>query len=137
MPGAMQSGERAANEVNTEFGGPPSAGTPTADFSASLTTGGAPLEVTFSDQSSEIPTSWSWNFGDSATSSAENPVHEYAAAGEYSVSLTATNASGSHTRVFPHLIAVPEPSLSAGLMTGVFTLLAMRGRQRRNADGLG
>jgi hypothetical protein len=137
VPGAMQSGERAANEVDTEFGGPPSAGTPTADFSASVTTGGAPLEVTFSDLSSEIPTSWSWNFGDSGTSTDENPVHEYASPGEYSVSLTSTNINGSHTRVFPKLIAVPEPSLGAGLMTGVFVLLAMRARQRQNADGLG
>ena len=110
VPGAMQSGLRAATEINTAFGGPPAAGTPTTDFSASVTQGEAPLDVTFTDLSSEIPTGWSWDFGDSGASSSQNPTHQYTTEGTYTVSLTATNANGSHTRLLPMLITVPEPS---------------------------
>lgn len=56
-----------------------------ASFSASPTTGKAPLKVTFTDKSSGTPTSWSWNFGDGSTSAEKNPVHNYSAAGNYTV----------------------------------------------------
>jgi monoamine oxidase len=124
--GAMRSGERAAGEVDSDAGGPPAAGTPTADFSASVTAGAAPLDVDFTDLSSQIPTGWSWNFGDTGTSSAEHPSHQYTMVGTYSVSLTATNASGTHTRVFPNLITVPEPS---GLLTLVAGIAGLAGLQ--------
>jgi hypothetical protein len=67
----------------------------TANFSGSPTSGTAPLAVNFTDLSSGSPTSWSWNFGDGGTSIVKNPSHTYAAAGSYTVSLTATNACGS------------------------------------------
>jgi len=38
-------------------------------------------------------TSYSWAFGDGATSTLQNPSHTYAAAGTYNVTLTATNGS--------------------------------------------
>jgi PKD repeat protein len=54
--------------------------------------------VTVSDTSTGAPTSWAWNFGDGATSTAQNPPkHTYAQAGTYTVTLTATNATGSDT----------------------------------------
>ena len=133
VPGAMQSGERAGGEVDGTLGGAPAAGTPTADFSASVTSGSAPLEVTFSDLSSEIPTSWSWDFGDAGVSTDENPVHEYATPGDYTVSLTATNANGSHTRVLPLLVTVPEPSMAASLMSGLMGLFVIRARRKQTA----
>ena len=40
-------------------------------------------------------TSWLWNFGDGATSSAQNPSHTYTVNGTYTVSLTVTDNSGS------------------------------------------
>ena len=133
VPGAMQSGERAGGEVDSSLGGAPAAGTPTADFSASITSGSAPLEVSFSDLSSEIPTSWSWDFGDAGVSTDENPVHVYTAPGDYTVSLTATNANGSHTRVLPLLVTVPEPSMAASLMSGLMGLLLIRRKQKKSA----
>ena len=136
VPGAMQSGERSAGEVDSSLGGPPAAGTPTAEFSASNTVGSAPLQVSFADLSSEIPTSWSWDFGDGATSTQENPTHEYTVPGDYTVSLTATNVNGSHTRVLPLLITVPEPSMSVGLFSGLVALGLLRSR-RKKAERLG
>lgn len=70
---------------------------PTADFTASPTTGASPLVVQFSDASSGLPTGWSWDFGDGSTSTERNPTHTYATPGTYTVSLTATNAAGSTT----------------------------------------
>lgn len=52
----------------------------------------------FVDTSANSPTSWSWDFGDgSAAVTTQNAQHDYAAAGTYTVTLTATNASGSDT----------------------------------------
>lgn len=71
--------------------------TTSASFNASPTTGPAPRTVHFTDTSTHDPTAWSWDFGDGATSTAQNPSHTYTAAGTYTVSLTATNAYGSDT----------------------------------------
>ncbi len=53
--------------------------------------------VAFTDTSSGNPTSWSWDFGDGNTSTAQNPSHTYASGGTYTVCLTASNGSGSDT----------------------------------------
>lgn len=53
--------------------------------------------VTFVDRSTNQPTAWAWDFGDGATSTAENPTHVYNAAGTYTVSLTASNTAGSNS----------------------------------------
>ena len=53
--------------------------------------------VQFTDTSTGAPTSRSWNFGDGATSTAQNPSHSYATAGAKTVTLTVTNASGSNS----------------------------------------
>jgi|TARA_R110000782_G_scaffold21472_3_gene57733 PKD repeat protein len=51
----------------------------------------------FTDQSQNVPTSWLWNFGDSNTSTQQNPCHTYAADGVYTVTFIATNTNGSDT----------------------------------------
>jgi PKD repeat protein len=38
---------------------------------------------------------WSWSFGDGDTSSSQHPLHTYAAAGTYNVSLTVTDDEGA------------------------------------------
>jgi monoamine oxidase len=132
VPGALQSGERAGGEVDTDLDGPPAAGTPTADFSALPESSVVPpLVVSFTDLSTELPTGWAWDFGDTGTSSDQHPTHEYTAIGEYTVSLTATNPNGSHTRVMPKLILVPEPSAIAMLGSGVIGLALLHARRRR------
>src|SRR6266700_2815635 len=68
----------------------------TAKFTASLTSGTAPLTVQFTDRSSGNITSWRWNFGDSTPASTErNPTHIYLTAGTFTASLTVTGVSGS------------------------------------------
>ncbi|MEN8006690.1 MAG: PKD domain-containing protein, partial [Candidatus Krumholzibacteriota bacterium] len=82
---------------------------PTADFAGTPVSGDYPLNVDFTDLSSGDPTSWSWTFGDGGTSTAQNPSYTYAAAGTYTVSLTATNAQGSDTATKTGYITVTEP----------------------------
>ena len=69
---------------------------PVANFTASPTNGVAPLNVTFTDTSTGAPASWAWDFGDSNTSTLQNPSHSYAA-GTYTAMLIASNAGGSST----------------------------------------
>jgi len=82
---------------------------PLADFSASSTSGNAPLTVDFTDLTSGGPTSWSWTFGDGGTATAQNPSHTYAAAGTYTVALTASNACGSGGETKLGYIVVSDP----------------------------
>jgi PGF-pre-PGF domain-containing protein len=70
--------------------------TPMANFSADVTSGTAPLSVTFTDTSTNIPTSRLWDFGDGSNSTSQNPIHSYTAAGSYNVTLNATNVAGSN-----------------------------------------
>jgi YVTN family beta-propeller protein len=68
---------------------------PDAAFTASQTSGNAPLNVSFNDKSTGSPTSWKWYFGDSTNSTQQNPVHTFSKLGLYTVTLSASNAGGS------------------------------------------
>jgi PKD repeat protein len=70
---------------------------PVAAFSASTTLGKAPLNVSFNDMSTGSPTSWKWYFGDGTNSTEQNPMHTCSKVGQYTVSLTVSNAAGSNT----------------------------------------
>lgn len=84
------------------------------DFSGTPLSGDTiPFAVTFTDSSTGTPTSWLWNFGDGVTSTTQNPVHNYTAAGSYTVSLTATNSAGSDTKTKPSYIKVSRPMIDA------------------------
>jgi len=67
---------------------------PQAQFSATPLSGDEPLTVAFTDQSTSYDgiSSWSWDFGDGVTSTEQNPTHQYAQDGSYTVSLTVTEA---------------------------------------------
>jgi gliding motility-associated-like protein len=68
-----------------------------ASFTASPTSGCAPLLVNFTDNSTGAPTTWSWNFGNGNTSSLKNPGTTYATPGTYTVTLTASKSGSSNT----------------------------------------
>jgi parallel beta-helix repeat protein len=70
---------------------------PVADFSSNVTSGKEPLNVGFTDKSTGAPTLWKWSFGDGTSSTVQNPVHTYSAAGIYTVVLTASNSAGNNT----------------------------------------
>jgi len=65
------------------------------------------LSVSFTDTSTNTPTGWLWDFGDSSQSTQQNPVHIYAAPGIYNVILTATNASGSNSVTIQTVVQPP------------------------------
>jgi len=111
----------------------------TLRFNGNPTIGPIPLTVSFTsaatDNSGEAITSWSWNFGDGATSAAQNPSHTYTTTGAFSVSLIATNnfglavngAVGTINRLAPILITANPAAVYSGLVlnggfeTGDFT----------------
>jgi len=82
---------------------------PVAAFTASPTSGSKPLVVTFTDKSTNNPTSWKWNFGDGTTSTTHNPIHTYTKTGIHTVTLTATNSAGSSTITKTNYIKVTNP----------------------------
>lgn len=77
---------------------------PVANFTASPTTITSGGTVTFTDTSTNSPTSWLWNFGDGSTSTLRNPTHVYTGAAQYTVSLTATNSGGNNTKTVTNMI---------------------------------
>ncbi|MCB0585750.1 MAG: PKD domain-containing protein, partial [Phaeodactylibacter sp.] len=52
------------------------------------------LAITFEDISTNMPTAWSWDFGDGGNSTEEMPVHTYAAPGTYTACLLAGSPCG-------------------------------------------
>ena len=76
---------------------------PVANFNPASASGRAPYTVSFTDTSSN-PTGWLWSFGDGTTDTARNPTHTYTNAGKYTVSLTATNPSGSNTKTVADMV---------------------------------
>ncbi|MCB0401197.1 MAG: S8 family serine peptidase [Flavobacteriales bacterium] len=96
---------------------------PTADFIANYTTITAGGSVTFTDQSTFGPTTWSWNFDNQslggvtpATASTQGPhVVTYSTPGVYEVSLTVTNANGNDTEIKTGYITVTTPGACSEL----------------------
>lgn len=98
------------------------AGTTVVDFSAAPTSGNAPLEVQFTDETTPTPSSWFWDFGDDlGTSTEQDPLYTYTTPGTYTVSLIA-DEDFSETK--PAYITVssgpaPSPSPSTGATMSV------------------
>jgi PKD repeat protein len=69
---------------------------PTASFTASPTSGDAPLTVNFTNTSTGDPTpTYVWDFGDGQTSTATSPSHTYTSQRSYIVKLTASSGGVS------------------------------------------
>jgi PGF-pre-PGF domain-containing protein len=81
---------------------------PVAAFSISPNSGKAPLNVAFTDKSTDA-TSWTWSFGDGSTSTEKNPKHTYSEAGNYNVVLTVNNEKGSNSKT-QKVIVQSEPA---------------------------
>ncbi|MBA6354863.1 MULTISPECIES: S8 family serine peptidase [unclassified Colwellia] len=75
------------------------------------------LTATFTDSSTDRNddmVSWDWSFGDGAISSAQNPVHTFAATGNYEVTLTVTDSEGLNTTE-NMLVTVSSVSIEAAV----------------------
>jgi glucose/arabinose dehydrogenase len=85
---------------------------PTSVAAANPTTGLPPLTVSFSSAGSVDPEgnplTYSWDFGDNTTSTAANPQHTYAVAGQYTVRLTTSDGVNT-TPSTPLTIRVGTP----------------------------
>jgi len=83
--------------------------TPVAGFTYSPGNTSLPVTVTFTNTSINT-TSWLWKFGDSTSSTDQNPAHTYTIAGDFPVYLTATGPAGSNTvgQVI-HISGPPSP----------------------------
>jgi PKD repeat protein len=111
---------------------------PIAAFFASTTNVCTGTQVTFSNSSTNSPTSYTWSFpgGNPSTSTQTNPVVSYANSGNYTVSLVATNAVGSDSEVKTNYISVSAglnlsitstPAPCSGINTGTAAVNASGG----------
>jgi PKD repeat protein len=83
---------------------------PTSSFASSVTSGEAPVKVSYTDTSTGSPTSWAWDFGDGTTSTERNPAHTFSAAGEFTVRLVASNAAGNGVAATSTLTVTAPPA---------------------------
>jgi uncharacterized protein (TIGR02145 family) len=108
----------AINDIGTSHGQNESFRTkreippPAADFTVSDTIVDLGDDIQFFDESLNEPTSWSWDFGDGSTSQEKFPQHAYDTAGNYTVTLTASNQYGSDTKVKENLITAGHPPVA-------------------------
>lgn len=87
---------------------------PVANFVANLTNVAPSTTVSFTDQSTGVPTSWAWSispttgwaFAGGTTASSQNPQIIFNTVGQYTVTLTASNAQGSDSEVKTNYIIV-------------------------------
>jgi PKD repeat protein len=75
------------------------------------------MKVTFTNQSQNF-SALLWNFGDTQTSTETNPVHIYAAIGDYTVTLKATSTDGKTTDEFSATISIIDPNAELTKLVG-------------------
>jgi PKD repeat protein len=92
---------------------PCGAAAPVANFIGNPTTLNPGQSVTFTDQSTNTPSAWAWSISPgtgwsftSGTASSQNPVVTFNTVGQYTITLTATNATGSDQEIKTNYITV-------------------------------
>ncbi|MDR9399711.1 MAG: M4 family metallopeptidase [Salibacter sp.] len=89
---------------------------PAADFTASSVSD-CRGTYSFSDESANGPTGWTWDFGDGNTSTDQNPTHTYTQNGDFDVTLTATNSHGTDSVVKSSHVTITKPSAPQVILT--------------------
>ena len=79
---------------------------PTASFNAAAVSS-CDLEFNFTDNSTNVPQNWLWDFGDGTSSTLQNPSHTYPASGTYTVKLVVSNTVGSDSTTQTVSIVLP------------------------------
>ncbi len=93
-------------------------GAPNANFVANQTNVTPGTTVSFTDQTTGSPTSWSWSvtpatgwaYAGGTSAASQNPQITFNTVGSYTVALTATNANGSDTETKTNYIVVAAAS---------------------------
>ena len=96
---------------------------PVANFTGTPTSGTVPLTVSFTDASTNTPTSWFWVFNDGSTTNntQQNPIHTFSSVGTYQVDLESTNAYGSNwsnKTAYITVTSIPTVSFTANVTAG-------------------
>lgn len=81
---------------------------PNVDFHATSVTS-CDGDIQFIDETTLGPNTWLWDFGDGATSNLQNPSHNYAQDGLFTVSLIAGNMNGTDTLTMIQYISIDRP----------------------------
>jgi PKD repeat protein len=104
----------------------PAVAAPVASFSATPTSGSAPLLVTLTDTSTGSIASRSWDFGNGAASTAQTAMVTYNTPGTYTVKLTVTGSGGTNTasKTIVVTAAPPVADFNANPVTGMAPLAA-------------
>ena len=120
-----------------------------ASYSANTTTPPLSSSVTFTDNSTNGPSNWQWDFGDGGVSILQNPVHAYTTSGAFQVRLIASNCStidttyGTINVQQPPDINVSPASISTSLSCGDSIVVPVtisntgNGQMEFEIDGLG
>lgn len=112
----LANGLMAQHRMRSRSDSAPANVAPTAEFSSVE----AGLQSTFTDESTDSDgtiASWAWNFGDSNTSTEQNPVHTYATSGTYSVTLTVTDNDGGTDDVQHDVTVIAYADITWALLT--------------------
>jgi PKD repeat protein len=112
-----------SNEVSKTLSGTSSPG---VAFTATPTSGGAPLSVSFTPQVTGTVTSWKWDFGDGtnnsgSTGTVPTAVKSYTTAGTFTATLTVTGPSGTVTKTAPITVS-PVANFTASTASGTAPL---------------
>jgi PKD repeat protein len=118
--------------------GTSSGSAPVADFVVNQTTVPTGTTVSFTDQSTNSPTSWSWSltpatgwaYAAGTSGSSQNPQITFNTEGSYTVAMTATNATGSDTETKSNYITVTS---NAALSENVFESFSIYPNPTRNS----
>lgn len=82
---------------------------PVADFNFTNVCLGT--STTFTDLTTNSPTTWDWSFGDGGVSTQQNPAYTYSSPGNYTVTLTVFNGVGYDS--IPKVVTVfPNPTVN-------------------------
>lgn len=84
---------------------------PVAEFSAQPVSGKVPLTVNFTDLSTGVTSTRSWQFGDGSGSASQNPSHTYKSPGKFTVDLSVSGPGGSDTETKTDYIVVEAVSI--------------------------
>jgi len=88
---------------------------------AAFTATASELDVVFADTTANDPTSWQWDFGDGTSSTAQNPSKTYATAGNYTVTLIASNDAGTSSPFAMTVDVVKRPVAAFTVSIGGLT----------------